>query len=101
MIAQALASSPLELPWFVNTPSLCCIDLFKLEHLCICAFSSKGFIGQQGWGGHIGMPLICEMVLVKKLELEATEINLKNNKQKLHTPALVYKWKGLKSPHNM
>ncbi len=47
------------------------------------------------------MPLICEMVLVKKLELEATEINLKNNKQKLHTPALVYKWKGLKSAHNM
>ncbi len=42
-------------------------------------------------GSHIGMPLICEMVLVKKLELETTEINLKNNKQKLHTPALVYK----------
>jgi hypothetical protein len=40
---------------------------------------------------HIGMPLFCEMVLVKKLELEATEFNLKNNKQKLHTPALVYK----------
>jgi hypothetical protein len=31
---------------------------------------------------HIGMPLFCEMVLVKKLELEATEFNLKNNKQK-------------------
>ncbi len=26
---------------------------------------------------HIRMPLSCEMVLVKKLELEATELNLK------------------------
>jgi hypothetical protein len=40
---------------------------------------------------HIGMPHFCEMVLVKKLALEATEFNLKNNKHKLHTPALVYK----------
>jgi hypothetical protein len=40
---------------------------------------------------HIGMPLYCEMVLVKKLQLEATEFNLKNNNQKVHTPALVYK----------
>jgi hypothetical protein len=31
---------------------------------------------------HIGVPLLCEMVLVKKLELEATEFNLKNNKTK-------------------
>ncbi len=50
---------------------------------------------------HIGMPLFCEMVLVKKLELEATEFNLKNIKQKLHTPALDYKWKVSKSAHKM
>jgi hypothetical protein len=43
-----------------------------------------------GEGWHIGMPLYCEMVLVKKLELEARELNLKNNNQKVHTPALVY-----------
>jgi hypothetical protein len=40
---------------------------------------------------HIGMPLSCEMVLVKKLELEATELNLKNNNHKAYTPAVVYK----------
>jgi hypothetical protein len=40
---------------------------------------------------HIGMSHSCEMVLVKKLELEATELNLKNNNHKVHTPALVYK----------
>ncbi len=40
---------------------------------------------------HIGMPHFCEMVLVKNLALEATEFNLKSKKQKLHTPALVYK----------
>jgi hypothetical protein len=40
---------------------------------------------------HIGMPHSCEMVLVKKLELEATELNLKTNNQKVHTPALFYK----------
>ncbi len=40
---------------------------------------------------HIGMPHSCEMmVLVKKLELEATELNIKTNNQKVHTPALVY-----------
>ncbi len=37
------------------------------------------------------MPHSYEMVLVKKLELEAKELNLKNNNQKVHTPALVYK----------
>jgi hypothetical protein len=36
------------------------------------------------------MPLSCEMVLVKKLELEATELNLRDNNQKVHTPDLVY-----------
>jgi hypothetical protein len=36
------------------------------------------------------MPLSSEMVLIKKLELEATEMNLKKQ-QKVHTPALVYK----------
>jgi hypothetical protein len=41
--------------------------------------------------GGIGMPHSCEVVLVKKLELEATELNLKNNNKKVHTPALVYK----------
>jgi hypothetical protein len=41
---------------------------------------------------HIGMPLFCEMVLVKKLlQLEDTELNLKNNNKKLDTPALVFK----------
>jgi hypothetical protein len=40
---------------------------------------------------HIGMPHSCEMVLVKKLELETTEMNLKNNNHKVHTPALAYK----------
>ncbi len=43
---------------------------------------------------HIGMSLSCEMVLIKKLELEATELNLRNNNQKVHTPALVYKRNG-------
>jgi hypothetical protein len=47
------------------------------------------------------MPHSCEMVLVKKLELEATELNLKNNNQKVHNPALVYKWNGSKSAHIM
>jgi hypothetical protein len=52
--------------------------------------------GPPGWleesdPAHIGMPHSCEMVLVKKLELEATELNLKNNNQKVYTPALVYK----------
>ncbi len=46
---------------------------------------------RNGRGRHIGMPLYCEMVLVKKLELEATELNLKNNSKKLDTPALVFK----------
>jgi hypothetical protein len=40
------------------------------------------------------------MVLIKKLELETTEFNIKNNKHKLHTPALVGS-KGSKSAHNM
>ncbi len=43
----------------------------------------------------------CEIVLAKELELEATELNLKNNNQKVHTPALVYNWNGSKSAHNM
>ena len=47
------------------------------------------------------MPLSFEMVLVQKLELEATEVNLKNNNQKENTPALVYKWNVSKSAHNM
>ena len=49
----------------------------------------------------IGLPHSCEMVLVKKLELETTEMNLKTNNHKVHTPALIYKWKGSKNAHDM
>jgi hypothetical protein len=56
-----------------------------------------------GGGAHrmIGMPHSCGMVLVKKLELETTKLNLKTNTQKVHTPALIYNWNGSKSTHNM
>jgi hypothetical protein len=47
------------------------------------------------------MSLSYEMVLVQKLELETTELNLKNNNKKESTPALVYKLNGSKSAHNM
>ena len=46
---------------------------------------------QANFSGTNTMPLSFEMVLVQKLELEATEVNLKNNNQKENTPALVYK----------
>ncbi len=36
------------------------------------------------------MPHSCEMVLVKKLELEATELNLKTKNQKVQWARKVY-----------
>jgi hypothetical protein len=63
------------------------ISLSRLLHV----LQATSLCGYRKSTTHIGMPLFCEMVLVKKLELEATEFNLKNNKYKLHTPALVYK----------
>jgi len=56
---------------------------------------------QANFSGTNTMSLSYEMVLVQKLELEATEVNLKNNNQKENTPALVYKWNVSKSAHNM